>query len=378
MPNTITGLYPVLFEAVDIVSRELVGFIPAVSMDGSEERAAVGQTVTSFQTRAGVATDITPGVTPPDDGDQALDPVSMTITKARRVPVRWNGEQSKQINSGPGVSNVVADQFAQAMRTLVNEIESDIAALYWRASRAYGAAGTTPFATDLSDPANVLKILLDNGAPQGDLQLVINTTAGAKVRSLATLNKVNEAGSAGLLNQGVLLDIHGFKLRESAKVKTVTKGTGAGYVVNNAPGYASGSTALALSTGAGTILAGDILTFAGDANKYVAGSALAGGNISLNNPGLQQLLANGVAATVGNNFTANMAFSRNAIQLATRAPALPTQGDSAIDRTLITDPVSGLTFEIAQYPQYRQMQYEVSIAWGVSVNKPEHLALLLG
>jgi hypothetical protein len=35
-------------------------------------------------------------------------------------------------------------------------------------------------------------------------------------------------------------------------------------------------------------------------------------------------------------------------------------------------------FEIAQYNQYRQVQFEVSCAWGVKVVKAENLALLLG
>lgn len=73
-----------------------------------------------------------------------------------------------------------------------------------------------------------------------------------------------------------------------------------------------------------------------------------------------------------------MAFSRNAIALATRAPALPAQGDSAQDRFLVTDPASGLTFEVSLYAQYRQIQFEVALAWGCQVVKPEHLALLLG
>ena len=44
----------------------------------------------------------------------------------------------------------------------------------------------------------------------------------------------------------------------------------------------------------------------------------------------------------------------------------------------MTDPRSGITFEVAMYPQYRQMQYEISAAWGVQAIKPEHMALLLG
>jgi hypothetical protein len=82
--------------------------------------------------------------------------------------------------------------------------------------------------------------------------------------------------------------------------------------------------------------------------------------------------------TIGNNFTANVAFSQSSLILATRAPALPDGGDLAVDRMTITDPRSGISFEVAMYPQYRQMQYEVSAAWGVKGIKAAHAALLLG
>lgn len=378
MANTLTGLIPTLYESVDIVSRELVGFIPAVTLDADASRAAIGQLVSSGQTSVGTPTDITAAVTPPDDGDQAIGVTSITITKARRVPVRWNGEQSIGVNHGPGLPNLLRDAFAQAMRALTNEVEADLSGLYCRASRAWGTAGTTAFATDLSDPANMLKILLDNGAPTGDLQLVINTTAGAKVRTLGQLTKANEAGTTDLRARGTLLNLHGFSVRESAKVKNVTKGTGASYLVNNVANYAAGAAALAVDTGSGTVLAGDIVTFAGDTNKYVVGSALSAGAMAINSNGLQQALLDNVAMTVGNSYAANMAFARSAIQLATRAPAVPAQGDLAVDSIMITDPVSGLTFEVRQYMQYRQVQYEVGLAWGVACNKPEHCAILLG
>lgn len=378
MSNTLTNLIPDFYAAMDTVSRELVGFIPAVTRDSSTARAALNQIIRSPLAPASLASDITPGVTPPDDGDQTLDNRAMAITKSRRVPVRWNGEQTQGVNNGPGYTNILRDQFAQAFRTLCNEVEADLSALYITASRAYGTAGTAPFAADLSDTANMLKILLDNGAPSTDLQLVINTTAGAKLRSLGQVNKVNEAGDASLLRQGVLLDIHGLALRESAQVKSTIKGTGTSYLVNNVAGYAVGATAIATDTGTGTLLAGDVVTFTGDANKYVVASALSSGSFTLAAPGLRQALADNTAITVGNNYAANMVFSRSAIVLATRAPALPEGGDMAADRTMITDPNSNLSFEVAMYRQYRQIQYEISLAWGVANFKPESTALLLG
>lgn len=383
--NTLTNLIPTIYNALDVVSRELVGFIPAVSSDMTFERAAVGQSVRSPVAPAATATDITPAVTPPNDGDQTIGSVEMKITKARRVPVRWNGEEKKGLdNNGASYNVILRDQLAQAMRTLVNEVEADVAtAGYLGASRAYGTAGTTPFASDLSDSAQVRKILADNGAPMGDLQMVFDTSAGAKVRSLGQLTKANEAADTNLLRRGVLMDVHGFALRESAQVKTHTKGTGASATTNNA-GYAAGATVITLaSAGTGTIVAGDVITFSGDANKYQVASGDTdvsnGGTITLAAPGLRQAIpAAATNITVINSAVRNLAFPRSAIALATRAPALPEQGDSAVDRMVITDPISGLSFEVSIYLQYRQVQLEVALAWGAAAIKTEHIATLLG
>lgn len=381
MANTLTSLLPDAYAALDMVSRELVGLIPAVTRDASVERAAVNQEVRSPVAPASSAGDITPGVTPPDDGNQTIGNVSVKITKARRVPIRWQGEEARHLNNGgPGLSVIMRDQFAQAFRALCNEAESDLAALYAGASRAYGTAGTTPFGTagDYSDASNALKILLDNGAQSMDRHLVINTAAGANLRGKQGGRGVDAEGSDRILRQGVLLDIHGFAVRESAQIKTPAVGTGASYTTNTA-GYAVGATAITLITGTGTILAGDVITFAGDSNKYVVASALSGGVVTLAKPGLRQAIpASATAVTVVAAAAKSMAFTRDSIVLAHRLPALPPNGDMAVDRQTVQDPVSGLAFEIAMYPQYRQMQYEVSAAWGCGVVKAENLALLLG
>ena len=379
MANTLTNLIPEVYSARDVVSRELVGFIPAVTRDPMTERAAVDQTVRSFVAPAVTAGDITPGVTPPDDGDQTIGNVSLTITKARRVPIRWNGEQSLGVNNGgPGQRAILQAQIQQAIRTLTNEMEADLAGLHIASSRAYGTAGTTPFGTagDYTDASNARKILVDNGAPTSDMHLVVNTAAGANLRGKQGGRGVDAEGDSRLLRQGVLLDVHGFALRESAQVITNTAGTGASYLINGT--LAVGATTITVDTGSGTVLAGDIVTNAGDTNKYVVATALSGGSFTIGAPGLLKAPADNAAVTVVAAAARNMAFARSALILATRAPALPEGGDSAVDRTLITDPVSGITFELAMYAQYRQMQYELSAAWGVKCVKPEHTAILLG
>lgn len=380
MSNTLTRLAPDLYAVVDLVGRELTGLIPSVTMDPSSARAALNQDVVIPISPAAAAEDLTPATIPPDTGDQAFSNTTMRITKSRGVPFRWTGDEQRSVNSGPGYAGLRVSQVAQALRTLVNEVEADLAGEYVRASRAFGTAGTTPFGSTIKDLAEVRKILVDNGCPESDLQFVMDTAAGVNFRGLANLYKANEAGNDDLLRQGVLTNLYGFNVRESAQVKQHTKGTGATYQLNGA--HALAATTINVDTGSGTIIAGDILTIANgtpaDSHKYVVNSALSGGVLGLGTPGLRSAHVDNDAVTVGNSYRANMAFHRSAILLATRLPAVPEEGDMADDRMTITDPRTGLSFEFAVYKGYRRVRYEVGLAWGVKCIKPDHVALMLG
>lgn len=386
--NTLTGLIPTIYEALDVVSRELIGFIPAVSRNSSGERAALNQTIMIPIAPPSSMADNTPAVTAPNTGDQNVGNVTMTISKSKHVPIRWNGEEQKGMLNAGSYAGVLMNQFAQAFRTLTNAIDLDLfTTTYQNASRAYGTPGTAPFGTagDLSDIAQVRKILDDNGAPQTDLQLVLGSSGMANLRGKQNvLFKVNEAGTADLLRRGIIGELEGQMLRNSNAVKPVTKGTGASYTTDTA-GYAVGSTVINLITGTGTVLAGDTVTFAGDSNKYVVATGVAApGQITLAAPGLLQAIsASATAATVGATATPNLSFSRSAVQLITRAPAMPIGPDGkamdmADDVMQVTDPVTGITFDVAVYRQFMQLVYHVRLAWGTQAIKQNHIAALLG
>lgn len=378
MSNTLTGLIPTIYTALDVVSREQVGFIPAVARNSKADAAAKGQTVTAPVAPVATTTDITPGPTAPNDGDQEIGSVSVAITKSKMAPVKWSGEE--QLATGPsGTYNVIlADQFKQAFRALSNEVDADLGALYYGTARAVGTAGTAPFGVkeDLSDAAAARQVLEDNGAPTTDLQMVLGSAAIANLRGKqSVLFKVNESGTEQLLREGTLGRLEGFNIHNSAGVVRVGAAAATGYAVNGAK--VEGDIIIAIDTGTGTITAGQIVTFDGDVNQYVVAAATAT-TITLAAPGLRQDLADGAAVTVAGGFTANMAFDRNAFLLASRTPAMPEGGDTADDVMNVTDPVSGITFQIALYRQYRQVRYEVGLAWGVASVKPAHACLLLG
>lgn len=388
MANTLTDLTPDLYEALDVVSRELTGYIPAVSRSSSVARAALDEAVLVPVTGAHVTATNAPGVTAPDTGDGTVENVSVTISKSKHVAVRWNGEQTKGLDNAGTFSTIQADRFYQAMRALVNEIEADLhGEVYKKASRAYGVTlGTAPFATaaDLSDFAGVLGILEQNGAPTNDLQLVLGHAAMANLRGKqSSLFKVNEAGTADMLRNGMTDRVMKLAIRHSNAVVSHVAGAGTGYDINNGANEAIGETSLTVDGGTVNttgIKAGDIVTLAGDTNKYVVNTTLAAatGELVINKPGLLIAGADTTEITVGATHTPNVAFARSAVVLATRAPAMPKGGDAADDVMTITDPLSGLSFEIAVYRQYLQTVYHVRLAWGFKAIKQEHIAILHG
>lgn len=383
MPNTLTNLIAPMHIGMDTISKELTGMIAGVSRDMGAERAAIGQKVVVPVTGAEAAADNTPGVTPPNTGDTTVGNVEVEITKSRHVPIRFNGEETLGLRNTGIYDSIVGDRIAQGMRTLINEIELDLVnEAYRNASRAYGTPGTTPFATagDLSDFAGVLRILEENGAPRSDLQLALGHAAIGNLRGKQSgLFKVNEAGRDDMLRNGMTDRIMNMAIRHSHQLGLHTKGNGAGYLVNAVGGVAVGGTAVATDTGTGTIVAGDIVTFAADAaNKYVVNGALAAGAIRIGAPGARVVIPNDNAITVGNNYAPNVGFARSAIVLATRLPAMPDGGDAAADAISVTDPLTGLTFELALYKQFLQNSWHLRIAYGFEAIKPEHIALLIG
>jgi len=383
MANTITAVLPAIYAGLDVVSRELIGFIPKIQRDPTLQGAAVGQTVNVPVVPAASGGNITPGATPPDDGDVTLGTMPVTISKSKYSPVRWNGEEQVAIGPTGQYNKILGDQFEQAFRWLANQVEVDIgAAAQLAASRAYGTAGTTPFGTagDLTDFAGVNRILDENGAPASGRALVVGSAARFNLEGKqSVLFKVNEAGTAGLLRQRIMNEVMGLSLGWSAGVQTHTKGTGTSYT-SSAAGFAIGTTSIPIITGSGTVVAGDVVTFAGDTNQYVVKTGVAApGTIVLQAPGLMQAIpASATAMTILNTHTSNIGFTKNSMVLAARPPAVPEGGDSAVDSQLVVDEISGIAFDVRMYREYRRVRFEVGLAWGVGIVKPEHIMLLKG
>lgn len=376
MANTLTNLIPDAYVALDVVSRELTGFLSSVTRDATADRVAEGQSVRSFiAPKNSAAGDISPSMTAPIAADQTIGNVAITIQKQRFAPFSWTGEEEYAVDQGPGYLNIRQAQIAQAIRTLVNEMEKqvyDIAAP--DVSRSTGTAAGNPFNTNLNELTELKKILDDNGAPATNRSLIIGTDDGAILRQKTQLTNVNQAGDNATLRDGELLNLFGFSVKESAQISSIADSGVTGTRINKAAGFAAGDTELIIDSGSGAISAGDIVTI-GNFNYGVAAATTT--LLTLNSPGLQEAVADNDTVTVVADSSRLLGFSQDAICLATRLPQAPQDGDQALGRETVTDPRSGISFEFVKWPGYDMNTYHVRASYGVSVISPEHVGAIL-
>lgn len=363
------------------VSNEATGFIQSVNTSTGAEQAAIGDNIKIPVGSAGDVIDTPVGFNLPTEGGSDVGVQHMQITKSKTVTIDWNGENEKAVMNSGQLGTVLAQQFADGFRKLRNMIEADVyEAAVAGASRAYGTAGQTPFGTkdDMSDLANVQGILDLNGAPETNRSIILSPSAKINLLSKQmNMIKVNESGSAETLRSGIIMPTYGFNVRTSAGCKKVAASAGSGYTVNGT--VAVGAKEIPVDAGSGAVKAGDIVTFVGDDNKYIAGEGSTSTKLVLNPIGVVAAPADDAAITLGATpYTASVAMHRNAIALAMRPPAVPKRGDNAIGREYITDPLTNITYEVAVYAGQRCIQYQISVAWGVKAVNGEHIALLLG
>lgn len=377
--NNLTGLVPTIYTAMHMVSRELIGFIPNVSTDVAAEGAAVGQTIRAPIAGTSTLEDIVPGNDPNDSGDSDQGYTDVTITKSKAYPIRWTGEEQLALSRYGEYNTILADQFAEGFRMLANAVEGDLGSLYAKSARVVGTAGTTPFGTkdNHMDFANANRALDELGAPQSGRVMVVGSAARANIEGIQSgLFKVNEAGDNGaLLRNREGRNLHGFDLGYSAGVAMHTPGDAADYLVNGTEAT-KGMIEVSVDTGTGSFVPGDVVQIAGQ--NYVVADYSAG-TLTLGKPGLVADAADDAAITAATDgYTANMFYHRSALLLAARAPAMPEGGDEATDVMTVTDPISGLSFQVAMYKQYRRIKYEIGLAWGVAAPNGKFSGVLMG
>lgn len=268
---------------------------------------------------------------------------------------RWKEVKFKMTDKEFSLSSekVIEDHIRPAAYALANEVDTYLNSLYKDVPWFVDLSGTPAIA----DITGVRKVLFDNKAPIKDManmHLELDGAAEMGFLNLEAFSQNQGAGDAGVNTQrdGDLGRKFGFNIFSNQNVQTHTKGTcnDTALQVNNGAGYAAGSTSVALDAVdggvTGTLVAGDVIKFAGHSQQYVVtATSTASGNAFATVqifPALKAAVVDDEAVTVYlDNHTANLAFHRNAFALAT-APLSDMGNELGAKIASVADPITGL------------------------------------
>ena len=375
MTNALTALAPTLFSVAQEVAAEPFGVIDSINVNFSDKGVAIGDSVTVPVAPVATASTYTPAMTTTAGTDSTASSVAVSISTNSMVSWNLTGEQVRSLQNGGNYEEWVRQLIGQGMRTLRNEAEANCAAVIKQAaSRAVGTSGTTPFASTLDLLVDARRVLRDNGAPMADLQFCMDTAAGAKLLKLGIIQNAYQAGSEEERRQGRFLRQFGFRIQESAGIVAHTIGGGSAYELT--ANHAVGATAINVDTGTGTILAGDVVTFAGTTDhQYVVNSALSGGTFSIGKPGLRAAESNNDVVTITAAYTPNLAFERNAVVAVMRPPLIPANAN--IQQRTISDG-RGMTYLLVQVAGDGMLTWRLHLCSGFKVVQPEFVCIVKG
>ena len=341
-----------------------------VTSEFSDVAAQKGQLISVPLTPALAASDVTPANTPPATQDMTPTAVDVTMANWKEVPFYLTDKDKYDIQEG-NMPKVIS----KAVATLVDSIDTSIlTACSEGAARSVGTAGTDPFATTALALAP-FKILNDNKASKADRHCVFNPAAEVNLLALDSFANSQFTGDYAAMVGGSFDGNQrlGAKWWMDQNVPTHTKGTGSSIVTNGV--LAAGVTTITADGGSGTILAGDVVTFAGDTTQYVVASALSGGSFTIGTPGLVNGVADGVAITVTANHAANVAFVSDAVAFASRP--MPAS-DASVNSDTLSDPISGLSLRLEVTREYKRDRWSVDALWGAKVVQPDAVVKILG
>lgn len=384
MATTLTALAPTLFSAAQVVSGEPAGVLDAINTTWDDKGVAKGDSVIVPYAPVQATDDFAASNVLPAGDTNVAAGVTVQITKSKKTkPMVLTGEQIRSLENGGNYQEWVRQWAEQSMRSLRNLAEADAAeCIKQGASRAVGTAGTTPFATDLDLIVDVKQVLRDNGCPFSDPQLVINSAAAANLQKLGIYQQAYAAGSDEERRSGLYKPQFGFQIRDSAGIVQHVKGTLTSTTSDTGTASPIGTLAINCdnnTSDTNTVKAGDIITWAGDSNKYVIGVPIASAaddmDIVLNRPGLRASLNDGIVGTLGSSYTPSLAFERSAVVGIMRPPLMPA--NPSIKTMLVSDRF-GHSYLMVEIAQYGQIVWEMHLAYGFKVVQPEHVALILG
>jgi hypothetical protein len=374
MANTFSAYVPKIIAETNQVLRQNFGISRFVSKDFRGTSGKIGDTVTIPLPITRSTASVTPGAYPDSSTDATVTSRTITIDNWKRsAPIRITAKEGTESD----LSDFSKAAIQESVRAILYDINADILSNYVDIYGYAGTAATNPFASTVNAVADLKEVLARQLCPPGNLGLCIGYEEETKALQTDDLKKMLNAGDANAMRRGDIGFLYGFNVFRDDQRPTHTAGTGSGYLINNGGGYAAGVSTVTVDTGSGTIIVGDIVTFAGHTDTYTVTSALSGNQFSFS-PALTTAVADNAAVTLKATHKVNIGGDATGFGLIMRIPDMDVLGRSMGEHAAFVDPDTGIPLMISRYPVYHAEQWEVSALWGAGVADPRKLARLAG
>jgi len=309
---------------------------------------------------------VAPDVVPPVVTVVTPTKVAVTLSQWYEAPFAMDDKGLVQADNG-----IIPMQAKEAIKGLANNIEDYLWTLLMaKVGNSTGTAGTTPFGTGLDDFLAADKILNDNLADTEDRFMIINTAAKASAMGLRAIQDASfRSGGPNSLMSGEIGNVLNARWLMSQRVPNQTAGTWTN-VGTTTGTNAAGATTVNLTGGTGSILAGDLISFAGyplESYVVVSATGTAPTTAVVVSPALVTAKSATEIVTVRATHARNILIQKNCLAFA-MAPLLDTiEVPGATMQAVAIDEVSGLSLRLEVSRQHRQTQWSFDALYGGAV-----------
>lgn len=406
MANTLTSILPKILAGGLMTLRELAIMPRSVNSSYSTEAAMKGTTVDIPIPTAVSTIAVTPSNTLVAPGDTTPGLVQLSLDQwQQNQPFHLTDKELTEIDRN---RHFVPMQMEESIKSLANDVNTHIHEQYRQLATGIfgytGTAGTTPFGSDVTDATNARKLLNQQLCPRTDRRSAVNFDAEASMLALSEFSDVEKVAETGPKIEGIIGRKFGIEWMADDAVLTHTAGTlsnGSSAVADVDGALAAGVDTLSIdeTTLTGTLVVGDIVSFAGHSQTYAVientasaeytgdgdpttGTYTASGNAITDikiYPALQAAVADDEVMTLRATHVINTVFHRDAFAYATRPLVAESVSLDLGSRILsMQDPVTGLVLRLEVSRQRKQVVWEFDILWGSMLVRPELAVRIAG
>jgi len=349
-----------------IVNRSYEDRIGPAARQGSTVNVAVPSAITTRSVTADVVPPAVTAVTPTS--------VSITLDQWKEAPFAMSDQAISQVQKG-----LLPMQMSESVKSLSNTIDDYLWSLIDSTGGVYGytgTAGTTPFASNVSQYLDARAIANNQLMPMDNRFVILDADAEANALQLTAFLDASAAGSKETIVEGEIGYKLGARWAMSQNVSTHTEtNSPSSWLVNDAS-VAVGDTTITVDGGSGAPVEGDVFVVAGSSQTYQVSSATS--TVITMTPAVQYAYADNAALTFKGSYVANLLLHRDLIGFA-MAPLMETeqfQGGSMSATAVDED--SGLALRLEVTRQYKQYQWSFDALYGGAVIRPELGVIIAG